>query len=224
MMGMLSSIGIEKGKPFEPDEETASALEQALKVGYDMMQQYFVTPGKALTPWWTGGQWQGPNFPKEQAEEGFPFVTADELLLDERAGGVYFWATFIPKHLGKGSFYLMGLRDKSGALFDGSSLYRLRVPKDVPAGQFWSAIVYSMKTKGFIANASKVGIGSYDKAELKQNADGTIDLYFGPKPPEGMESNWLPTGEDFFLIFRLYGPEQALFDKTWMLPDVEKVK
>ena len=118
----------------------------------------------------------------------------------------------------------MGLRDKSGALFDGSSLYRLRVPKDVPAGQFWSAIVYSMKTKGFIANASKVGIGSYDKAELKQNADGTIDLYFGPKPPEGMESNWLPTGEDFFLIFRLYGPEQALFDKTWMLPDVEKVK
>jgi hypothetical protein len=224
MMGMLSSIGIAKGKPFEPDKETARALEQALKVGYDMMQEYFVTPGKALTPWWTGGQWQGPNFPQEQAEEGFPFVTADELLLDERAGGVYFWATFIPKHLGKGSFYLMGLRDKSGALFDGTSLYRLRVPHDVPANQFWSAIVYSMKTKGFIANASKVGIGSYQKADLEQNADGTIDLYFGPKAPEGMESNWLPTGEDFFLIFRLYGPAKALFDKTWTLPDVEKVK
>ena len=223
MMGMLPSIGIEKGKPFEPDEETARALEQALKVGYDMMQQYFVTPGKALTNWWTDRQWQGPNFSKQQAEEGFPFVTANELLLDERAGGVYFWATFIPKHLGKGSFYLMGLRDTSGALFDGSSLYRLRVPKDVPAEQFWSAIVYSMKTKGFIANASKVGIGSYHKAELKQNADGTIDLYFGPEAPEGTESNWLPTGEDFFLIFRLYGPQKALFDKTWKLPDVEKV-
>jgi hypothetical protein len=224
MMGMLSSIGIEKGKPFKPAEETARALEQALKVGYDMMQEYFVTPGKALTPWWTGGQWQGPNFPQEQAEEGFPFVTADELLLDERAGGLYFWATFIPKHLGKGSFYLIGLRDESGELFDGSSLYRLRVPKDVPAAQFWSAIVYSMKTKGFIANASKVGIGSYHEAELERNADGTIDLYFGPNPPKGLESNWLPTGEDFFLIFRLYGPEKALFEKTWILPDVEKVK
>jgi len=50
-------------------------------------------------------------------------------------------------------------------------------------------------------------------------ADGTIDLYFGPKAPKGMESNWLRTGEDFFLIFRLYGPGPALFDKTWKLPD-----
>jgi hypothetical protein len=118
----------------------------------------------------------------------------------------------------------MGLRDKNGALLNGTSLYRLRVPKDVPASQFWSAIVYSLKTAGFIANASRVGIGSSAKAELKQNADGTIDLYFGPKPPKDMESNWLPTGEDFFLIFRLYGPEPPLFNKTWTLPDVELVK
>ena len=118
----------------------------------------------------------------------------------------------------------MGLRDSDGVLLDGSSLYRLRVPKEVPARDFWSAIVYSMKTKGFIENASKVGISSYEKVELKANPDGTIDLYFGPKPPEGMESNWLPTGEPFFLIFRLYGPEKALFEKTWTMPDLEKVE
>lgn len=223
MMGMLPSIGIQKGGEFKPNEDTKRALEQSLTLGYDLMQQYFETPGKALVNWWSDVQWQAPNFPKTQAEAGFPMVTKDELLLDKRAGGVYFWATFLPKHLGKGSFYLMGLRDNAGELFDGSSLYRLRVPKDVPAAQFWSAIVYSMKTKGFINNASKVGIGSVHKADLKQNEDGTIDIYFGPKAPEGMETNWLPTGEDFFLIFRLYGPEKALFDKTWTLPDVEKV-
>jgi hypothetical protein len=223
MMGMLPSLGIRKGQPFKPDAETAKALEQAVKVGYKMMQNYFTTPGKALVPFWPDNQWQGPNLSREQAEEGFPFVTTDELLLDLRGGGLYFWATFLPKHLGKGSFYLMGLRDKTGALLDGSSLYRLRVPKEVPAREFWSAIVYSIETKGFIANASRVGISSYEKAELKSNPDGTVDLYFGPKAPQGLESNWIPTGEDYFLIFRLYGPEPALFKKTWTLPDVEKV-
>lgn len=51
-----------------------------------------------------------------------------------------------------------------------------------------------------------------------------MDLYFGPKPPSGFEENWIPTaGKPFFLIFRLYGPEKALFDKSWRLPEVEKV-
>ena len=224
MMGMLPTIGIQKGQPFKPDADAARALEPAVKLAYEMMMQYFVTPGDALVPFWPDRKWTGPNLSKQQAEEGLPFVTKDELLLDARAGGLYFWATWAPKHLGKGSFYLMGLRDSSGTLFDGSSLYRLHVPKEVPARQFWSAIVYSRKTAGFISNAERVGISSYDKADLKVNSDGTINLYFGPKAPTGMESNWLPTGEDFFLIFRLYGPEKVLFEKTWTLADVEIVK
>ena len=133
MMGMLPSLGIRKGQPFKPDAETAKTLEQAVKPGHQMMQNYFTTPGKALVPFWPDRQWQTLNLSRQQAEEGFPFVTADELLLDPRGGGVYFWATWLPKHLGKASFYLMGLRDKTGALLDGSSLYRLQVPKDVPA-------------------------------------------------------------------------------------------
>jgi hypothetical protein len=223
MMGMLPSIGIQKGKPFKPEGIAAKALEPAVTLGYDMMMNYFVTPGKALKPFWPEGKWEEPNLPRGQAEEGFPFVTKDELLMDERAGGVYFWAIFLPKYLGKGSFYLMGLRDKSGTLFNGSALYRLRVPKEVPAREFWSVIVYSRKTAGFIAKADRVGISSLEKADLKANKDGTIDLYFGPNPPKDLQSNWIPTGEDFFLIFRLYGPEKALFEKTWTLPDVEQI-
>jgi len=224
MMGMLSSIGIRKGQPFKPDTETAKALDQAAKDGYGQMQLYFVTPGKALVPYWSGNQWQTFNIPREQLEKGFPFQTADELLLDERAGGGYFWLTFFPKHLGKASFYLWELRDKSGAMLNGQSLYRLQVPKKVPARHFWSATVYSMKTKAFFANADRVAMSSAEKAQLKLNPDGTVDLYFGPKPPAGLESNWIATGEDFFLCFRLYGPEKALFEKTWTLPDVEMVK
>ena len=49
------------------------------------------------------------------------------------------------------------------------------------------------------------------------------DLYFGPTAPSGTEANWLPTGEDFFLILRLYGPGEAYFDKTWKMHDIEQV-
>jgi hypothetical protein len=59
--------------------------------------------------------------------------------------------------------------------------------------------------------------------EVEQNADGSVDVWFGPKAPEGKESNWIPTKADgrFELVFRFYGPEPPLFDKTWVLPDLE---
>ena len=100
----------------------------------------------------------------------------------------------------------------------------MRVPKDTPAKDFWSIIVYSMKTKGFVEGAPRVGISSKDLGKMKVNADGSADVYFAPKAPAGLESNWIPTGEDFFLIFRLYGPGKPLFDRSWTLDDVEKVK
>ncbi|MFC1833745.1 DUF1254 domain-containing protein [Thermodesulfobacteriota bacterium] len=223
MMGLLAGIGIEKGKPFKPDAEMKRALEEGIKLAYDHMQHYFTTPGKAMAPYWQGRRWQVWKFAEGQPEKGFPYVTENRVLIDERAGGAYFWITYLPKRLGGGSFYLTGLRDKDGKLFEGASTYRLRVPKDTPAKDFWSAIVYSMKTKGFIDGVDRVGLSSKDKKTMKLNEDGSVDIYFAPKAPKGMESNWIPTGEDFFLLFRLYGPDKPLFDKTWILGDVEKV-
>jgi hypothetical protein len=213
MMGLLWSIGIRKGQPFKPEGDVARALKQAVQI---------VTPGGALKLYGSGMQWMVINTDRKQAAEGFPFLTPDRLLIDAR-GTLYFWATFVPKHLGGGTFYLMGLRDKNGDLLDGKSLYRLRVPKDVPAREFWSAIAYSMKTKGFITNTKPIGLSSQDK-DLKANADGSHDIYLGPKPPKGMESNWVQTGEDFFLIFRLYGPAKEVVEGKWTLNDVEKIR
>ena len=223
MMGMLESLGIKKGQEFNPDPETREILETAVQDAYDYMQWYFTTPGKGVSRYWENRQWGAFNIPKEQADQGFPFSTENELLLDTRAGAAYFYITFLPKKLGAGSFYLTGLRDSDGNLFDGQSLYKLNVPADTPAGDFWSAIAYSMKTKGFIENNERVGLSSLDKENLQFNEDGSVDIYFGAKPPQGLESNWIPTGEDFFLLFRLYGPQKPLFEKTWQLPDVEKV-
>jgi hypothetical protein len=59
---------------------------------------------------------------------------------------------------------------------------------------------------------------------MKTNGDGSVDLYLSAKAREGLENNWIPTsGRDFFLFFRFYGPEKAVFDKSFELPDVEKI-
>jgi hypothetical protein len=58
-----------------------------------------------------------------------------------------------------------------------------------------------------------------------QNADGSTDLYLGPKTPAGKEANWLATmpGKGYFAILRLYGPTEAAFNKTWKTGDIEKL-
>jgi hypothetical protein len=152
MMGMLVSIGIERGKPFQPDAKTQKALEAAIIDARRIMQHYFETPDRALSPWWLGSQWGGPSPATTRVASGFTFETDDALWIDARAGGIYYWATFLPKKLGGGTFYLMDLRDSTGQLLDGKLTYRLHVPAIVPAKDFWSAIVYDMDTKAFVCD------------------------------------------------------------------------
>lgn len=231
MMGMLASIGIERGKPFQPSANTQKALDAALVDGRRIMQRFFETPGQALTPWWQGSQWSAFSPKMLQQANEFTYETDDALWIDARAGGLFYWATFVPKKLGGGTFYLMDLRDSAGQLFDGQTTYRLHVPAVVPAKDFWSAIVYDRDTKAFVCAGpcdtadNGVGLSSFDKPTMKQNGDGSVDLYFGPKAPAGFEKNWVTTaGRSFFLIFRLYGPEKEFFERTWRLPEVEKVQ
>lgn len=221
MLGALDSIGIRKGRPFGPTGETAQGFAKAAADAYAEMQTYFVTPGLGQIRYWRDRQWSGPHLTEK---EDFNFLVDGKLLIDERAGGFAFWATWLPRKLGAASAYLNGLRDSAGELFSGEKTYRLRVPANTPVHDFWSVIVYSMKTKSMIPNPeNRVGLSSYDASKMEMNADGSVDIYFGPQAPAGRQANWLPTGEDFFLIFRLYGPEKAFFDKIWKLPDVEPV-
>ncbi len=222
MMALLASVGIEKGKPFNPSEQDKKALLEGLARAYAWMQDYFIN--HSTTAWWSDRGWQVWQFAEGQPEAGFPYVNSSRVLTDERAGGAYFWITYLPKKLGGGTFYLTGLRDSDGELFSGTGTYRLTVPADTPAKDFWSVIVYSMKTKGFVEGADRVGLSSQVIDKMKKNDDGSVDVYFAPKAPKGLESNWIPTGEDFFLLFRLYGPDKPLFEKTWKLGDVERVR
>lgn len=229
MVALLKDLGIEKGKPFEPTELQQKAIQEGLTLAYASMQNYFVTPGKSMAPLWVDesgkmkSQWLIWAFAPGQPEAGFPYETEESVLIDDRAGGSYFWITYLPKYLGGGTFYLTGLRDSNGDMYDLQSTYKLNVPENTPAKDFWSVIVYSMETKSFIRDAERVGLSSRNADTMKMNEDGSYDVYFAPEAPKGKESNWIPTGENFFLLFRLYGPESKDFYKTWMLGDLEKI-
>ena len=97
------------------------------------------------------------------------------------------------------------------------------MPANAPAAQYWSAVVYDRSTHTLIRNASRLSRSSQN-ADLQNNADGSVDIYFGLKAPPGKETNWVAThpGGKFEVLFRVYGPEKPLFDKTWKLPDIVK--
>ncbi|MEH6611599.1 MAG: DUF1214 domain-containing protein [Halioglobus sp.] len=229
MVSLLKDLGIEKGNPFKPTDKQKKAMNEGLELAYASMQNFFVTPGKSTIPLWKGkdgkliSQWLVWDFAPGQAQAGFPYETEDSVLVDDRAGGSYFWITYLPKYLGGDTFYLTGLRDSNGDMYDPQATYKLNVPKDTPAKDFWSVIVYDMETKSFIRNVDRVGLSSRNTDTMQVNSDGSYDVYFGPKAPEKLESNWIPTGKPFFLLFRLYGPESKDFYKTWSLGDLVKI-
>jgi hypothetical protein len=220
MMGMLLPLGIEKGKEFTPDAATTALLKSAAMEAHEWLMAKAATD---VTPWWTNSRWVVPT-PPITVPSDFRWETPNYFAVDARAIALsqYFAPT---AKLGTGSFYFGTFHDHSGAALDGGNNYRLRVPAKVPVSQFWSATVYSLKTSSFFLNSTRLTLGSLDK-DLKKNTDGTVDIYFGPKPPAGQESNWLYTQSDqkWFTWFRVYGPEKAIMDKSWRLPDIEKVE
>jgi hypothetical protein len=219
IMGMLVPLGIERGKEFKPDAATVVVLNKAAAEAQAWLM-YKVTTD--VTPWWPDSQWIIPS-PPITMPTAFKWETPNYFGVDARA--IAFYQYFCPTaRLGTGSFYFASFHDQSGKPLEGGTTYRLRVPANVPVREFWSFTVYSLKTSSFFLNSTRLTLGSLDR-DLQKNADGSVDIYIGPEPPAGKESNWLytPAGQKWFPWFRVYGPEQAILDKSWRLPDIERV-
>jgi hypothetical protein len=221
MIDQLKSIGIEKGKPFKPDSETQEILKDAAREVHEWIDLRYETVFSP--PYYEGTRWAVPILHEVMTGLATSFANPDTYPVDGR-GLTYSYAFFSPKHPGGGQFYLMAIKDKQGGALDGYNTYRLTVPANAPVKQYWSATAYDRGTHGFIRNMKKLSRSSQTQ-NLVKNADGSVDVYFGPKAPAGKDSNWVPTDPKgkFEVIFRLYGPEKALFDKTWKLPDIQKI-
>ena len=96
----------------------------------------------------------------------------------------------------------------------------------MPAKDFWSFTLYDNQTRGMLQTDQQFPGVDSNKEGLKQSADGSYDVYFGPKAPEGQENNWIQTdpGKGWNTILRLYGPLDPFYDKTWKPGDPELVK
>ena len=222
MIDKLAAIGIEKGKPFAPSDKTRRIFNLAAHEAHswltNRLEKSYFPP-----PFFEGGHWHVPAAAEVVDGLATNFADPDRYPVDDRAV-TYSMGFFSAKHLGAGQFYLMARKDGRGNALDGGSAYRLRVPPSAPVHQYWSATVYDGETHALLRDIACSSRASTSPG-LAANADGSVDVYFGPTAPDGASANWVPTKacNSFEVIFRFYGPDKPLFDKTWKLPDIERL-
>jgi hypothetical protein len=224
-LGVFAAIGIEKGKPFAPDARMKTILTEAAAVGDGTVRSliyrcrikdaYFY-PDSAWMTLFIGGSYQ--------------FEEKGVRLLDAYSA-FFFYATGITpamaiKDVGKGSAYAGAFVDAEGNPLDGSKTYKVHLPTNIPAKDFWSFTIYDNHTRSMLQTDQQFpAVGSETKG-IKINPDKSVDVYFGPKAPAGQENNWIETipGKGFNVLLRLYGPLESWFDKTWRPGEFEPVK
>ena len=228
LRGLFASIGIEKGKPFAPDARMKKILTDAVAVANATARSFLWDERNQDEFLYEGSYWK----------RGYPGNNY-EFLKEEGMGGrnldartlYYYFATvntpaMAMKIIGAGSQYAWGYLDADGNFLDGSKTYKLNIPKDAPALKFWSVCVYDPQTRSELQTDQPFPSKQSQRDKLIVNDDGSIDLYFGPKAPDGKEANWTQTvpGKGWFSLLRLYSPTEAWFDKTWRPGEIELVK
>ena len=222
IMAMLKPLGIEKGKPFRPNARQRRLLEDGAQVGELMAQAISFSNREDGARYRPDSQWQYViTFDPSQEAETYS-------QLDERAH--YFYEAvgssrgMVSQTPGVGQAYLGAYTDAAGEPFDGGKAYSLHVPPKPPAKLFWSVTVYDALTRVLIDNPQHIADRS-SRSGIVANPDGSVDLYFGPTPPPQGEQNWIPTvpGKAWFAYFRLYGPTEEYFGRSWHLPDIEAI-
>jgi len=224
MRGMLASIGIVKGQPFEPDEKTRAMLDRAALTAFKMSKAMASHAAKDMPG---GTQWDDRQY-MNPFMGGSPFFYEDSYTnIDNRT--VYFTDAYslspamALNFVGMGAKYPVTMRDADGEFLVGARSYKMHLPPNVPAKLFWSVTAYDAEHASGLDNGQPLpSLNSMDRPAA--NADGSIDIYFGPEKPAGAE-NWVATvpGRGYFVINRLYGPDQPYFDNTWRPDDLVKV-
>ena len=226
VLGQLAAIGIEKGKPFAPDARMKKILTEAVAVGNAAARALvfksreegaYLYPDSAWFTCFIGGSYEFLSQPGVRN-------------LDARVHFLYYATGVTPamalKLVGRGSQYAAAATDSAGKPLDGGKTYKIHLPPNIPARDFWSFVVYDNQSRSMLQTDQQFpSIGS-NKKGVVVNPDSSVDVWFGPTAPKGHEANWVQTvpGKGWNVLLRLYGPGQSWFDKTWRPGEFEPVK
>jgi hypothetical protein len=217
---LLASIGIEKGKPFTPDTQTKQLLSEAARAGAAMARANTFASRDSTARVYSDRRWEWAFVGGSATWDSQGYVN-----VDNRAAWNYAATgnspAMVQRTVGSGSQYLTATRDASGAFLDGGKSYRFHLPPKVPVKLFWSVVVYDALSRSELQNGERFPSVSQYTGPIA-NADGSVDVYFGPQAPSGKEKNWIKTvpGKGWFPYLRFYSPTEAFFDKTWKPDDI----
>jgi len=231
--GLFASLGIQKGKKFNPDKRMNKLLADGVAIGNAAARSILWYPryeknmkGVRVYPdtdsmWLMGFVGRNVFF---NGDDGMTMNT------DARVMFHYPYTAVTPAmatpRLGTGSDYAIAYVDSHRQPFDGAKTYKLDIPANPPVGNFWAVTVYDPQTRSMLQTNQKYPTVGGNSKGLKQNSDGSFTVYFGPQAPEGYENNWIETipGKSWFVILRMYSPLKPWIDQTWRPGEVELVK
>lgn len=223
--GVLASIGIVKGQPFDPTERQQELLQKAVETAPKMIlasRQLGRPDGRQL------------YYKDRQYQNAWAGVTSEWLQdsyldFDQRAR--YFQYAYssasamVMRTIGNGSKYPFTLRDAEGEFLTGENTYKMHLPANPPAGLFWAVTAYNI-TDGTMPETDQLLPSTNGYYDIPKNDDGSIDIWFGPEKPQGVtDSAFIKTipGRNFLAALRLYGSGTEFYDQTWKPDDLVKV-
>ena len=226
LLGRLASIGIEKGKPFNPDTRMKAILAKGAAEGVAMSRVIAFACRDWEARVYKDRTWESPYVTNNST-----FYRNDYINLEARTV-FHFTADGITPAMaaqmpdGLGSRYQTTYKDKDGDFLDGNKTYKVNMPPKVPVALFWAVTVYDPWTRCEIQSQPYPSISSQQDPPPTPNADGSVDIYFAlDRPDDVPEQNWIRTLPDqgFFVYIRYYGPLKAFNDQSWVPNDVELV-
>jgi len=228
-LGMLAELGMIANKPFSPSDQMEELLTRAAEIAHAELSVSLYENRRPIAVEWEDRNWRKiPVGPFNTASGNFG--TDEYIDFDASANFFFFgWGTSSAigrREPGGGSMYFSAFKDEGDTYLDGKNNYEMTIPGPVPMQLFWSVTVYDAYTRCLIeTDLNRAAVRSHLDSPI-QNEDGSYTVYFGPKSPDGKESNWVKTipNSGWFATVRLYGPKKEVFDGSWKLSDIKKVE
>ncbi|HXT89089.1 MAG TPA: DUF1254 domain-containing protein [Trebonia sp.] len=216
--GRLATLGIRKGRPYAPDERMRGIFDRAGKLGAAMSRAVCFANRREDARYWPDRQW-------ETAFSGTSDFIVDGALDPDLRTLWHYQAIVVSPAMasvreGVGSVYLGVCRDETGEYLDGARSYRLNVPADPPAKQFWSITLYDPATRSAAHQpaAPECQQPAEANAEPRRIRRHRHRSRRARRPARQLDRH--RPGQGWFTLFRFYGPLRGSIDRTWKLGDL----